>query len=1052
MASLQAKVDATKAAVSSTSTCTPATVVALKELLLPASETRAKPTARAAKTTAKPKPGPAPAKMAGGELLSARERTVLATHVINTALKSLAAAAKPPTPCTPSKHAGKLRQSAGRRSLRRSLSAPLSPLQPRTLNRVASSPNVSNKEARILPPSQSTGCLATVECARVAFTCLRSLKGPVQDGQTDFQLENGMSALVGRLLALGLHEQALKELRVLKRRLDGSPPPAAARNKQATSAETASTAAGIAELIEFGGNFCKQSLATVTACQMQVLKLVAATKKPAHVEALLPALQESNPSSPINLISRLADAGDKEAARTARQMASLSQLILSLVPSVSSAEDTVASEPRLSPDPTVVFQLQALAFRTQMKWWRLAGHQGSVDDEILSPLTRCMRALVRRQKSDERQLYRTLSSAFEVILDIIRSANHQPATSSRSPLSSIYQILGSTAHTARHYDDAFGWLQSLRGCLCPETDSLVRIYSVSARILAAALKKANVDPDVERLMSDVVTGLDGSLSGTVSELNELLEGLSAARRAVVGLLKSVLDPGSTATPVPENLVAVSKDFILRFPRFVRRWVGSPPGKDAGAKQVLQFDQRRQTVMQSIGPILDAALMVLKCDIQAGSSEWQPMDDVLQHCVGLLESVSDPATPVAKAEQLGVYHVKISSLYFSMFMELRKVRDQSQDTNKRLLQALSRSIDTVKDRPLAEREKAQLSTKLELFADLCRETGRAQDAVHTLRSICTSMAEDGVLSDVAAALATQPPALAWAKTEKASSLSRTLRSIAKLDRSCNDWTFFLPETERAAVLEHLMHLSVGSSSTPSEPLRLHDANLAALLRIYAPDRYPIRRLRVLLYISYQNIGEEAGLDELESQLDLTLQQLQRKDKAEDAALSHFLPHLEAYHGLISAMADSGTELPAASVRDSIAAWKSMMKACETTDDLYAVIDDPEGLLDHLLSLSQLVGLRGDSTLQLSISELATALAKAIGTGSSNAASARDSLVLSHSQLATRYVGIGSYTRAMETLERTRLLLEQNEGVSRGIVADFHLSHAEYHIGVGAFEEA
>ncbi|KAM4055248.1 peptidase family c50 domain-containing protein [Hirsutella rhossiliensis] len=1052
MASVQAKVDAAKAAVSSTSTCTPATVVTFKELLLPEPEPKAKQTVRAARTTAtaKLKPGAAPKKTTGGELLGARERTVLATHVINAALKSLAGAAKPQPPATPSKHGDKLRQSAGRRSLRRSTSAPLSPLQPRTLNRVASSPNVSIKEARLLPPSQSTGCLATVECARVAFACLRSLKGPVQDGQADFQLENGMSALVGRLLALGLHDQALKELRILKRRLDGSTS-TAARNTKATSAESGSAAVGVADLVEYGGNITKKSLATVTACQTQVLKLVAVTKKPAHVEALLPALQESNPSSPINLLSRLASAGDKEAAKTARQMASLSQIILSLVPSVSSAEDAVASEPRLSPDPTVVFQLQALAFRMQMRWWSLAGHQGSIDDEILSPFTRCMRAFVRRQKSDERLVYRTLTSGFEGIMEIVRSGNHQPATSSKSPLSSIYQVLGSTAHAARHYDDAYSWLQRLKGCLCTETDSFVRICSVSARILAAALKKSDLESDVEQLIGHVVAGLDGSLSGTVSELNELLEGLSAARRAVVGLLKIVLDPGSPAKPIPEHIVTVSKDFILRFPRFVRRWVGSPPGKDASTKQVLQFDQRRQTVMQSIGQVLDAALMVLKCDIQASSSEWQLMDDVLQHCAALLESISNPAMSAAKAEQLGVYHVKISSLYFSKFLELRKVPNRSRDINKRLLQALSRSIDAVKDRPLAEREKAQLSTKLELFADLCREMGRAEDAVRTLRSICTGMAEDGVLSDVAAALAKQPPALAWTMTEKASSLSRTLRSIAKLDRSCNDWTFFLPETERAAVLEHLVHLSAGSSYSPLQPLRLHDPGLAALLRIYAPDKYPVRRLRVLLHISYQNIGEEAGLDELESQLDQALQQLQRKDKAEDAALCHFIPHLEAYYALISAVADSETQLPISAVRSSISSWKIMTEACQTRDDLYAVIDNPEGLLDQLLSLNQLAGLKGDNTLQLSISELSITLAKAIS-GPSAAGSAGDSLVLSHSQLAARYVSIGSYTQAMETLEWTRSLVEQNEGISRGIVADFYLSQADYHTGIGAFEEA
>ncbi|KND92105.1 Separin [Tolypocladium ophioglossoides CBS 100239] len=1052
MASLQAKVDAVRAAVSSTSSCSPATVVTLKELLLPESEpaARVKPAARATKTTATPKSktNGATKKAAGAqcdEPLGGRERTVLATHVINATLKSLADAAKPSPSSTPCKRNGGLRRPTSRRSLRRSTSAPLSPLQPRTLNRVATSPNLTTKNTKPVPPSQSTGCLATVECARVAFTCLRSVKGPVQDGQADFQLENGMSALVGKLVALGMHDQALRELRILKQRLDGPPPTAATKN---TNATPDSVTAGIADLLAFQGSISKQMLPTITACQTQVLKLVSATKKPVHIEALLPALHETNPSSPINLLSRLAEGSDKEAPKAARQLASVSQLLLSIVPSVSSSEDTVAMEPRLSPIPTVALELQALAFRTQLKWWKLAGHQGNVDDEIRSPFTRCIRALVRRQESDDRSAYRTIATAFEGIMQIIRSQKHEPATSSKSPLAAIYQILGSTAHSARQYNEAYPWLQSLKSCLCPQTDSSVRICSVSARILAAALKAPEMGTDIEQLVREVTDGLDGSLSGTVTELNELLESLSAARRSVVGLLMNILDPNSTSTPVSEEVSSLLKTFILRYPRFVRRWMGTPPAKDAGAKQVLQFDQRRQMVMQSINQILDAALTVIKCGIQARSMEWQLMDDVLQHCASLLGGVSDPVLSIAKTEQLGAYHVKISSLYFSEFLELRKMSSRSKEANKQLLQALSRSIDAVKERTTAEKEKAQLSTKLELFADLCKGAGRADDAVRTLRSICTNMAEDGVLSDVAAALTTKAPALAWATTEKASSLSRTLRSIAKLDRSWNDWTFFLPEAERAAMLEHLMHLS-SSNSTSFQPLRLHDPSLTALLRIYTLERYPIRRLRVLLHLFYQNIGGEDEVDELASHLDQAVQQLQRKDKAEDASLSHYIPHLQAYHAFMSALADGDTPLPISLVKHSVSSWKTMTKACQTKEDLYEVIDNPESLLDHLQSLNHLAGLRGESQLQLSISELSITLAKAIA---DCAGSIRDSLVLNHSHLAAQHVNIGRYAEAQKALEETKALIEQNEGISRGVVADFYLSQAEYYAGIGSFDEA
>lgn len=1039
MASLDAKTEVVKAAVASTSSCTPATVVTLKELLLPVSEP--KKTSRAAKGAAGAKPQTA-------ELLGTREKTVLATHVINATLKALAEAAKPPPPSTPSKRHESLRQAAGKRKLRRSASAPLSPLQPRTLNRVATSPSVVAKDAKPVPPPQSMRCLATVESARVAFACLRSVKGPLQDGQADLQLENGMAALVGKLLALGLHDQALKELRILKRRLDGPVAATAGRTGKAAPApaDSGPAAAGIADLLEFRGSISKQTLPTITACQTQVLKLVAATKKPAHIEALLPAVQDSNPLSPINLLLRLAEGGDKEASKAARQMASLSKTLLSLSPSVSTSEDAVATEPRLSPSPAVAFELQVLAFRTQLKWWKLAGHQGSVDDEILPPFACCARAFVRRQTSDDRPVYRAFVTAFEGLMQIVRSQKHQPATSSKAPLSSIYQLLGSTAHAARQYDDAYRWLQSLRGFLCPESESFVRVCSVSARMLAAALKRSDMGSDIEQLLGNVTAALDGSLSGTVAELDELLESLSAARRSAVGLLTAILDPNAAAEPAVQVLGGPLKAFILRFPRFVRRWMGTPPSKEAGAKLVLQFDQRRQMVTRTVNQVLDGALMVLKCDIQVGSSQWQLMDDVLQHCAALLEPVADAALSTARTEQLGAYHVKISNLYFSQFLALRRAPGRSKDESKQLLQALSRSIDAVKERPPADQEKAQLSTKLELFADLCKGAGRTDDALRTLRSICTNMAEDGVLSAVAAALATQPPAVAWATTDKASSLSRTLHSIARLDRSWNDWTFFLPEAERAAVLEHLMHLS--SDSASFELLRLHDPSLTALLRIYTLDKYPIRRLRVLLHLFYQNIGEGDEVDEVATHVDQALQQL-HKDTAEDAALSHYMPHLRAYHGLIVALADSGSGLAVAAVGESISAWRAMAQPCQTREALYAVIDNPDDLLDHLQSLSRLAGLRGENQLQLSVSELSITLAASVADGG---ASAHDSLILNHSQLAAQYITIGRYTQALEALEQTKSLIERHEGVSRRVVADFYLSQIEYYSGIGSFDEA
>ncbi|TQV91416.1 hypothetical protein V2A60_008937 [Cordyceps javanica] len=1051
MTSLQERVDTVKTAVLSTTTCTPATVVVFKELLLHP-DTEASSTAAASKTkaaartmtksTGRAKVGTTTAT----QQLGAKERTALATHVINATIKSLTDAAKPSPqpPAAPAKPTeADPRPVTGKRTLRRSLSAPLSPIQPRSLNRVATSPNVVAKTSKqALGPS--TGCLATAECARVAFACLRGLKGPLSHDQTDLQIENGMSALVGKLIGLGMNEQALKELRVLHRRLDVAAKPEASKTRTTKMAASAEPPATISDLLNFQTPVPSQFLVAVTMCQVQVLKLIASSKKPEHIEAALAHLRDTQSYSPVKLLSALAKAGSKEAAKAARQLASLSQLILSLAPSVSSQEDAVAMEPRVSPSPLAAFELQIQAFTCQLRWWRIGGHSGKLDEELLAPLSRCLRAFARRFTSNDAVLYKTMAISVDGLLQLAEASGYTPTVAPTAPISAIYQILGTSAYTAKMYDEAAQWFQSLRSTIESPEDAMVRYASICAWLLAAVLKSAKAVEETEQLAQSVLESLDGSLSGTASELNELLDSLSLARRSVVGRLMEYMNPSRPASRTPDAIDNILKSFVLRYPRFVRRWLGNPPDKDAPPKHILQFDQRRQVVMKTISQTLDGTLMVVKCDIQNGTAEWQQLDEVLQHCSTLLETLADPSQSPAKTEQLNSYLVKISSLYFAKFSQLRKHSQRKREENKQILQTLSRSIDTVKDLSAAERERAQLSTKLELFADMCKGSGRTDDAVQTLRSICTSMAEDGILKDVSAALATQAPTIAWNMNGKSSMLSRTLRSIAKLDKSWTDWTIFLPEAERAAVLEHLMHLSTGSRSA----LPFHDPNLNALLRIYTPDKYPIRRLRVLLHVLYQNLGNEDEVAAVHPHLQVCLRQAETQDKAEDEGLAGFMPHLLNWHHSVQAILDAD-ELSKSAIPEAIDTWTNMVGSSPMESGIYKVIDDPEALQDYLQSLGHLAGLRGEHLLQLKVSQLLVSLSKLFA---GHGQTTNDALIVRQSQLASQYISTGLYTKALDALDEAKGLLQQQEEVAPSVSVAYNMAQAEYFTGIGNIDDA
>ncbi|KAJ4110454.1 separin protein [Fusarium oxysporum] len=132
MASLQAKADAAKTALASTSTCTTATVVTLKELLLPDIETSYTASQANSRTASKTTTNSKAKRTAGSktqtaksisEQLSSKDRAALATHVINICIRSLNEAAKPTTPATPIKQQasqGDSKKTSGPRTLRRS--------------------------------------------------------------------------------------------------------------------------------------------------------------------------------------------------------------------------------------------------------------------------------------------------------------------------------------------------------------------------------------------------------------------------------------------------------------------------------------------------------------------------------------------------------------------------------------------------------------------------------------------------------------------------------------------------------------------------------------------------------------------------------------------------------------------------------------------------------------------------------------------------------------------------------------------------------------------
>lgn len=1045
MASLQDQAEAVKAAVASGPTCNPATIAHLKELLLPKdfADSVATKDLKALKPirTTKTKQNGAASRTAGTKQtgddkpeLSAKEKALLATNVINATLKSLGDAAKasPTTaPKTPAVGEEELMRPATRRRIRRSNSAPMTPMAPRPLNRVSTSPETTKKPTKPVPQA-STGCLSTVECARVAFSALRALQTAGKITLPELQLEAGMSSFVGKLINLGLTEHALRELRLLKKKLTEL----VGTEKKATKA-TPSTLS-LTEILDFGDvKVSGQILNLVITTQIQVLKILSTLKRPADIGAAIPFLRGTNKTSPINLLLLSAESSAAEKPKAARQLETVSQLLLTLPPSITNTEDEIATETRLSVDPTSALELQTIALQTRLCWWKSASHKADIDRDLLSPLSKCIAAYVRRTRKTESASYKECLAAFNNIQKQISIHQVNTKKSSKSPLASIYQTLGRLAQESGHYSDATSWVEKLSEMVDKTQDSAAKCFSTSALVLAHRLRMAWKYPPQDGLLREVLEGLQGSLRGETSELDELLDSLVMVRKSATYVLVGGVmnDKGERFQP-SKDTTELLETFISQLPRFCLRWLGKRPSSTDNAKECLRYQQRWKVVGRSTSQVLDSALMLAKTSIDEKRSVWDKLDSLLQDCLNLLDNLGD----LTSVDPSCHYYAKISHLYymqFTIFIAVEPKPTKNGSTFAYALKALRRSVDCVKHRPKKEREKAQVLYKLERITELYKASGKSQHALESLQILRGILVEDGVLAAVAQALETMPPRKAWALNQDVQSLAWSIKSIARMERIWIDWTLHLDESERVAALEYGLECIISKKGTALNPL---DPSVTALLQACPVDRFPVRRLRILLRLLIANVGDRTRLEAIQNQIEEAVSISDEADLGEDVNLKGCLPHMKALSASMIALAGPSPDYE--QLEKSVSSWRGILDSSRELPDLSDRVDDVPGLLEHLLSVADYAQLSNQNSLRLKALQLAADLER-------RSAELDPALNLQISAaLALQLTNMGQSAKAATLLERA----QQTQSNSSEEKVCFLLSHAEYFVEIGSVEKA
>ncbi|KAM3068759.1 separin protein [Clarireedia jacksonii] len=1070
MDSLLEAAGSVRAAISSTTTCSPATVNFLTDLLLPKSSTAetngpqtsktiAKTTAKTAKATKKSTVR-APQLQSRtnvvekenvnnhGEQLSLKERSILATEVINLTLKALTEAIKAPSQVR--KTADSNERAAARKGLRRSSSVPQTPLQPRSLNRVSSSPNISKATDASISSTSSctTGVRSVAECARAGFACLRGLQASKTAGLNlpALQVENGMSVLIGKLLSLGLDDLAAKELRILKRRLDGENGYQVAKVPASKDLSSSTAPQSLAELLDFGEiSEGGAKLGLIITTQLQVLRLIVSSRKPRTIEAALPLLRSTHHSSPTNLLLKTANDSNSH-SKSARQLQTLSDLLLSMSPSVSTSEDDTALDPKASVGPETAFALQTIALEIRTLWWRLAGHQGDVGKDLLDPFLRCAQAYARRSPRDAVKVYGNSSNAF-LCLQRAASKYKNAEIRPKSTTMGIFRLLGSLAKEANMIDEAIAWVEKVQNILEPGVDSDVKHSAVKARLVALMLRDPCRYVQTEDVLMALLNNLENPFKGEAADIDDLLMEVSSARRAAVAIVSRPLSvsDGSSSKPNSGAVHQMCESLISLCPRLSLRYLGKKPEIGTSSKDHIRFEQRRQFITKPAFHAIDSALFLIKHSLKHGSLAWEAQDSLLQDCLALIERLQ-VELPEGSAFDAASYNVRISNLYYTRFLNARREADSTKEVQQ--LHMLRRSIDCVKSRPLQERNTALISLKLERLAEFYKATAQYNKLFTTLVELRNEMVENLVLEKVVETAKSLPLRAAWNCDDTTSVLARTLQSMLKVYLSHPDvvteqWLVDEPWTEeqKGLVLEHELDYltSLTNPSATSIELKLDVFN--RLISVYSLSQYPVRRLRTMATFQYSHDIQDSGLihDALESL------EAKRIDfvASQDHGLTDYLKNWEL-------MAISVVELqkskPSLEVLDKcISGWRSIRDQVRDFTGLIRYVEDIPHLLLHLQSLTNFMEMRGLETERLDILQLIADIDELC----CSVAGFND-IVSVYSALGIQWLQLGYSGKAGLSLDKAQRYSSDNE-VSYRTRSDLHIAYSQYMLALGNLEQ-
>ena len=990
-----------------------------------------------------------------------QHKLILATEVVNATLKSLTDAIKDPpaTKVTQTKRDPLARTSSISSSSNGRESRCQTPLQPLCVNRLPSSPskqNGSRRSSATLSTKQTMdGLRAQAECARIGFATLRSLQW--HKGSTTalpyLQLESGMSALIGKMLALGFDDSGLRELRILKRRLEASEVTSPSQSTAASATSwkgeehSESKTETLAEMLRFRNVSARgQLLSLMVTTQLQVLKILALRKDTSAIEKALQHLHFSTPHSPANLIRQQQEPNvPGSEVKVARQLESLAQALIALCPT-SSATNGKSLPPGINVSPEIMFQIQVLALQVRSTWWQISGHQSDIAKEIVGPFTQCLANYSVRSRSTKAENYEITTSAFEKFKECVQNVKGFREES----LLSIYLLLAESAQDSSQHPQAIRWVRKAKECARESTLSRVQWCNLNCRLASLELKlpDSEASEKLSSLLGDAGKSLEGDLQGQSTELDELLLSVASLRRSAFCVFQSSHRLSKTKEKrVQGSLIHQCSDIVLLCARFMVRYVGSGNSCEGHEKTVVRRDQRRKLGARFAHSTIESVAAIARLSADADADTWDSLDIGLRDCSRLASSIAGCSTDEyqAKAENNRASpFLSISNAYWYRYQCLKRGA-----TNARLCrECLLMSIRLIRDHSLCERLAGSLPLKLEKLGQLYEDIQDYEKASNSYEEALRMELESDLLRRALEKTALQSMVTVLEPESDLLPLSRKLSAYHRAASKANDQgsrrpLFYdaksLPPDERGVLLE-LQLVSLLSVLNFQRPTRkaynaLNDIGILLLLT-YEHDKFPVRRLRVIVRLLSSLL---TAPDALKNDLtDMLLEEPEKPATAThfDMCLLSLQPHLLTCRCLLITLHQKPPTTK--DLESVITSWSKLIQENADWASLQAHVYDVADWLIQLEMLSEYLDMQGLELYRVSVLNIAILVHEAALPVKYSA------LVSKLSDLGSQHVRLGYSALAGSVLHKAQRYLEASE-LPNKTKLKWHLSYAEYALG-------